>query len=151
VLEPVRRLLGGIIGLDPCTEADNPTGADRFYHLPQDGCALPWDASSVFCNPPYGEIRERWINRCIAESARGIRIVLLMPAHTDTRVFQTAFEACTTCLFLKGRVKFGVLRENRRQEAASRGSALLGFGVDLAPLAELGAIAKPVVRQFNLF
>jgi hypothetical protein len=43
VLEPVRALLGGI-GLDPCTEPDNPTRADRFYCLPADGAALPWDA-----------------------------------------------------------------------------------------------------------
>jgi hypothetical protein len=137
ILEPVRRLLDGI-ELDPCTEPDNPTGADRFYCSPQDGCELPWDARTVFCNPPYGEVRGRWVDRCIAESGRGVRTVLLMPAHTDTRFFQTAFSACTTCLFLKGRVKFGVLRENRRQEAASHGSALFGFGVDLAPRSTWG-------------
>lgn len=62
-----------------------------------------------------------------------------------------AFLACTTCVFLKGRVKFGALRANRRQEAASHGSALFGFGVDLEPLVDLGAIAKPVVKQFVLF
>jgi hypothetical protein len=74
-----------------------------------------------------------------------------MPSHTDTRIFQKAFAACTTCLFLQGRVKFGVLRESRRQEAASHGSALFGFGVDPEPLAELGVIAKPVVQQLVLF
>jgi hypothetical protein len=57
VLEPIRNLLGGI-GLDPCTEPDNPTDAALFYHLPQDGCSLPWEAHSVFCNPPYGEARD---------------------------------------------------------------------------------------------
>ena len=150
VLDPVRRLLGGI-ELDPCTEVDNPTGAARFYCPPQDGCALPWDACTVWCNPPYGEARGRWVDRCVAEAGRGVRIVLLIPAATDTRTFQKAFGACTTCLFLRGRVKFGVLRENRRQEAASHGSALFGFGVDLMPLADLGVIAKPIVRQFVLF
>jgi hypothetical protein len=74
-----------------------------------------------------------------------------MPAATDTRTFQKAFAACTSCLFLQERVKFGVLRENRRQEAASHGSALFGFGLDLEPLADLGAIARPVVRQVVLF
>jgi DNA N-6-adenine-methyltransferase (Dam) len=152
VLEPVRRLLGGSIGLDPATEPDNPTGAERFYCPPHDGCALRWDAKTVWCNPPYGEIRVRWVDRCIAEAGRGdgVKIVLLIPAHTDTRTFQKAF-AGTTCLFLQGRVKFGILRENRRQEAASHGSALFGFGVDLTPLTDLGVIAKPIVRQFVLF
>jgi hypothetical protein len=91
------------------------------------------------------------VYKCIAEALHGKRIVLLIPAHTDTKIFQRAFQACTTCLFLQGRVKFGVLRENRRQEAASHGSALFGFGVDLEPLADLGVIAKPIVRQFVLF
>jgi hypothetical protein len=145
VLEPVRRLLGGF-ELDPCTEPDNPTDASRFYCPPQDGCVLPWGAQTVWCNPPYGEIRGRWTDRCILEAARGARIVPLMPAHTDTRIFQAAFLACTTCLFLKGRVKFSVLRPNRRQEAASHGSALFGFNVDLEPLADLGVIARPLVR-----
>jgi hypothetical protein len=81
----------------------------------------------------------------------GTRVVLLMPAATDTRTLQRAFLACAACLFIQGRVKLGVRRENRRQEAASHDSALFGFGIDLEPLAELGAIAKPVVRQFGLF
>jgi hypothetical protein len=151
ILEPVRRLLGGSIGLDPCTEVDNPTRAERYYAPPQDGAVLPWNARSIWCNPPYGEARDRRVDRSIAESGRGARIVLLMPAATDTRIFQKAFLACTTCLFLRGRVKFGVLRENRRQEAASHGSALFGFGVDLMLLGELGVVAKPIVRQFVLF
>jgi DNA N-6-adenine-methyltransferase (Dam) len=150
VLEPVRRLLGGI-ELDPCTEPDNPTGAVRFYCPPQDGCALPWDARTVFCNPPYGEVRWRWVDRCITEAGRGARVILLMPASTDTRTFQKAFASSTTCLFLQGRVKFGVLRENRRQEAASHGSALIGFGVDLTPLDSLGVVAKPLLTQPGLF
>jgi hypothetical protein len=29
VLEPIRKLLSGSIGLDPCTEPDNPTRAER--------------------------------------------------------------------------------------------------------------------------
>jgi hypothetical protein len=149
ILEPVRRLLGGI-ELDVCTEPNNPVGADRFYAPPQDGCALPWDARSIWVNPPYGLARERWVARCIAEAGRGARIVLLMPAATDTRTFQLAFGACATCLFIQGRVKFGVLRENRRQEAASHGSALFGFGVDLELLADLGVIAKPIIQQFVL-
>lgn len=143
VLEPIRDLLGGI-GLDPCTEPDNPTRADQFYCLPRDGCALPWDAHSVFCNPPYGEARDRWVDRCIEVGSR-ISVVLLIPAHPDTRTFQRAMDACTTVLFVKGRLKFGVLRENRRQEAASHGSAIFGFRVDLTPLAEhLGSVLKPI-------
>ena len=38
VLEPIRGLLGGI-GLDPCTEPDNPTGAKKFYALGAGSCS----------------------------------------------------------------------------------------------------------------
>jgi hypothetical protein len=41
VLRPIRRLLGGTTGLDPCTEPDNPTDAERWYAPPDDGCELP--------------------------------------------------------------------------------------------------------------
>jgi len=138
VLEPVRNLLGGI-GLDPCTEPDNPTGADKFYTPPQDGAALPWDAETVFCNPPYGEARNRWVARCIDEGKRR-RVVLLMPSHTDTRISQRAMELATSVLFVRGRLRFGIPRKAGMSEAASHGSALYGYGVDLSPLAPLGVV-----------
>lgn len=141
VLEPVRELLGGI-GLDPCTEPDNPTKARQFYCLPSDGCALPWDAESVWCNPPYGEAKDRWVERCINEGTQR-RVVLLIPAHTETRTFQRALQACTSVLLVRARLRFGVLRENGRQEAASHGSAMFGFAVDLSPLAAMGTILRP--------
>jgi len=146
VLEPVRELLGGI-GLDPCTEPDNPTRADSFYCLPVDGCNEPWDASTVFCNPPYGEARNRWVDRCISEGERR-PVVLLIPAHTETRIFQKAMQAATSILFFQARLRFGVLRNNGRQEAASHGSALFGFGIDLSPLKHLGVVVSiPNIKE----
>lgn len=141
VLEPVRHLLGGI-ELDPCTEPDNPTKARRFVHLPSDGCSVPWDAATVFCNPPYGEARNRWVERCIEVADTGAKVILLIPAHTETKVFQRAMEQCSSILFVRARLRFGVPRNCGRQEAASHGSALIGFNVDLAPLSDLGAVFR---------
>jgi hypothetical protein len=152
VLEPVRAALGGI-GLDPCTEPDNPTGAARFYTPPQDGAALPWDAASIFVNPPYGKARERWVHRCREAALLGSRVVLLIPAHTDTRPFQLAAETASHIVFVRGRVKFGVLRPNRRQVAASHPSALLCWNLPtVAPLADLGVAVELVApAQTALF
>lgn len=141
VLEPVRKLLGGF-DLDPCTEPDNPCGAKRFFCLPMDGCDQSWEGSTIWCNPPYGEARDRWVKKCIQEAAKGKNIVLLIPAHTDTRTFQKAVLSATSVLFTKGRLKFGVVRANGRQEAASHGSALIGYNVDLTKLSGLGAVFK---------
>jgi hypothetical protein len=139
VLGPVREALGGI-ALDPCTEPDNPTGAAAFYALPVDGAAQPWEAASVYVNPPYGKAREPWVRRCVQAGALGQRVVLLIPAATDTRIFQEALASATAAVFIKGRVKFGVLRPNRRQQAASHPSALIGWNVSLAPCAHLGLL-----------
>lgn len=149
VLEPLRSMFGGQIGLDPCTEPDNPTKALHFYHLPMDGCALPWDAETVWCNPPYGEAKDRWVDRCISEGLHR-KVALIIPSHTETRTFQRALAACHSVLFVRARLRFGVLRENRRQEAASHGSAVFGFGVDVAPLSSLGIVVRPDDTLKNL-
>ena len=140
VLEPVRQALGSI-ELDPCTEPDNPTGAERFYTAETDGAEQPWDAGTIYVNPPYSKARERWVRRCIEAGATGSQVILLMPSHTDTRLFHLATETASHVVFIKGRVKFGVLRSNRRQEAASHPSCLIGWNlVDVAPLAHLGRV-----------
>lgn len=140
VLNPVRIDLGGI-GLDPCTEPSNPTGAIVFYWATVDGLTMPWSrpdwTPSVFVNPPYAKAREPWVERCIAHGAHQ-RVVLLIPAATDTRIFQRAAETADALVFIRGRLKFGVLRPNRRQVAASHPSALIGWNVDLSACAKLG-------------
>ena len=130
ILEPIREALGGI-ELDPCTEPDNPTGADRFYTVDDDGLAQPWDAQRIYCNPPYGKAREPWTRRCIEAASNGAAVVLLIPSHTDTRLVHECFTTAACALFIRGRVKFGVLRKNRRQEAASHPSVLFGWNVQL--------------------
>lgn len=140
VLDPVREALGGI-ELDPCTEPDNPCGAERFYTPPTDGAAEPWDAATIYVNPPYSKARERWVQRCIHAATAGSRVVLLMPSHTDTRLFHRAAQTASHVVFIKGRVKFGVLRDNGRQEAASHPSCLIAWNLtDVEPLAPLGLV-----------
>jgi hypothetical protein len=151
ILDPVRAALGGI-ELDPCTLASNPVGADRWYSLPHDGAALPWDARTIFVNPPYGKARERWVARCIEAATLGRRVVLLIPAHTDTRPFQMAAESSSHIVFIKGRVKFSVLRPNRRQVAASHPSALLCWNLPSAdPLRHLGVVVEARTASPSLF
>lgn len=140
VLEPVRQALGGI-ELDPCTEPDNPCGAARFYTAQTDGASMPWDAATIYVNPPYSKARERWVARCIEAAANGSRVVLLIPSHTDTRLFHRATDTASHVVFIKGRVKFGVLRANRRQEAASHPSCLIAWNLtDVGPMATLGRV-----------
>lgn len=146
VMDPVRSVLSGI-GLDPCTTPDNPVGADRFYALPTDGAAEPWDAESIYVNPPYGEARVQWVRKCVDAGGRGSRVVLLIPAHTDTRIWHEAMASADAVLFIKGRVKFGIPRANGRQVAASHPSCLIGWNVSFLLAAHLGFIARGEATQ----
>jgi phage N-6-adenine-methyltransferase len=143
VLAPVIQALGGI-GLDPCTTADNPAGAERFYTITDDGLASPWSgpgwSPSVFVNPPYAKAREPWVTRCMSAGVAGQRVVLLIPSHTDTQVFHQALGTAGAVVFIRGRVKFGTPRPNGRQVAASHPSVLIGWNVDLAPCRALGTV-----------
>src|SRR3954470_19264857 len=66
VLDPVRVDLGGSIGLDPCTTADNPAGAQAFFTADNNGLNQSWARwDTIFVNPPYSKAREPWVERCI--------------------------------------------------------------------------------------
>jgi hypothetical protein len=142
VLECVREDLGGTIGLDPCTFADNPTGANRFYTTEDDGLLQPWTEfswyPSTFVNPPYGKAREPWVHRCMDNEIFGAPIILLIPASTDTRIFQRACHTAQAVVFTQGRLKFGTRRANRRRHAASHPSALIGWNTELEACVRLG-------------
>jgi hypothetical protein len=143
ILEPVRMALGGTIELDPCTTPDNPVGATRFYTPPQDGSLEPWDAETIFCNPPYCQARKKWMRKCLDAGLNGSTVILLIPAHTDTEPFHLVAEWADSVLFLKGRVRFGVPRPSGMGNlAATHGSALIGWNTDLAPCKHLGLIMK---------
>lgn len=139
VLERVVSDLGGSISLDPCTTPDNPVGARFFYTEEQNGLIQPWRGhETIFVNPPYGKAREPWVERCVSVSAYGSKVILLMPAATDTRIFKLAASTSTAIVYVTGRLKFGTLRPNRRQNAASHPSALIGWNTPLEACAELG-------------
>lgn len=141
VLDPVRADLGGEISLDPCTTSDNPVGAKFIYTVDQDGLTSPWGGHpTIFVNPPYSKAREPWVEKCIRCGSQGQKVILLIPAATDTRIFHKAALTADAIVFVKGRVKFGVLRPNRRQVAASHPSALIGWNTKLEACSALGFV-----------
>lgn len=110
-------------------------GADRF-HPPEDGAAAVVSGQQLL--QPAVRARVRWVRRCAQAGAAGARVVLLIPAHTDTRIWHEAMATTSSLLFIKDRVKFGIPRSNGRHVAASHPSALVGWNVDLRLAGELG-------------
>jgi phage N-6-adenine-methyltransferase len=114
-LERVRQIAP--IGLDPCTSADNPVGADVYLTERENGLEHHWNAiapagSLAFVNPPYSKMRP-WATKIASESllAResifGLEIVSLVGARPGSRwfdllVWQTAAAVC----FVSGRLRF---------------------------------------------
>lgn len=112
----VRRVFGGTIDLDPCSNEFSVVGASMEYKLPEgDGLRLPWDAPHIFVNPPYGADRTRgttildWLARCkTANLQHHSEVIALVPVATNTRHWkQCVWGVATGVAFLYDtRLKF---------------------------------------------
>ena len=103
--------------LDPCSTHANAKCA-KHYTAEEDGLAQSWEGETVYCNPPYGRNLGEWVRKC-AEESRHAKIVLLIPARTDTRYFHDYIyrKPGVKVDFIRGRLKFerGGWRCNHRR------------------------------------
>ena len=79
-----------------------------YFTLETDGLSQSWDCGgAVFCNPPYGRKIGKWIKKAYEESLRiPYRIVLLIPARTDTSYFHDYIYGKAEIRFIRGRLRF---------------------------------------------
>ena len=56
-------------------------------------------------NPPYGRDIEKWLQKAFQESQRGVTVVCLVPARTDTEWWHK-YALQGEIRFLRGRLKF---------------------------------------------
>jgi site-specific DNA-methyltransferase (adenine-specific) len=83
---------------DPCPLHGADSGVD--------GLAVEW-GQSTFCNPPYGRVIGNWTAKAKAEAAKGKTVVMLIPSRTDTKWWHDDIMQATEIRFVKGRLKFG--------------------------------------------
>ncbi|MCL1952750.1 MAG: phage N-6-adenine-methyltransferase [Oscillospiraceae bacterium] len=78
------------------------------YYTPENcGLANSWDkGGAVFCNPPYGREIGKWVKKAHSEAQKGLTVVLLLPARTDTSYFHDYLYGQTELRFVRGRLKF---------------------------------------------
>lgn len=120
--EVARRFTVGGFGLDAaasgrynalapryCTQAGTFQGGLKVSA--DDGLNYPWHQHHyVWCNPPYGRSVGDWVAKAHAEALLGgptHRVVMLLPARTDTRWFHDHALGKAHLYFIKGRLKFG--------------------------------------------
>lgn len=92
--------------LDPCATPETAK-CKKYYTAADNGLAQNWSGETVFCNPPYGRELPKWIEKC-AEESKHAKVVMLIPARTDTRAFHEYIYNRAEIRFIKGRLKFRV-------------------------------------------
>lgn len=92
---------------DVCATPESAKCAN--YFSPEvDGLSQKWEGS-CWCNPPYGREYQKWVKKAWQSGYGGERIVMLLPARTDTIVFHRYIykQPNVEIEFLKGRLTFG--------------------------------------------
>jgi len=106
-VDAVKKVFGGVIHLDPCSNEYSIVHAEKEYVLPKnDGLKESWNFPTVYVNPPYGIDQERgtrirdWLERCAdAYETYNSEVIALIPvaantSHWKRHVFTKAHGIC---------------------------------------------------------
>lgn len=91
--------------LDPCANDFNYK-CENYYTREQNGLEQNWSGYRVFCNPPYGREIGKWVEKAFNENKKGVFVVMLLPARTDTKWFHNFIYKKHEIRFIKSRLKF---------------------------------------------
>ena len=86
---------------DVCALPENAK-CDRYFTPEMDGLSQEW-TGVCWCNPPYGRHIGKWVKKAVESKAK---VVMLLPARTDTKWFHEYVLPYGEIEFLKGRVRF---------------------------------------------
>jgi len=142
----VKRLWGGCIALDPCSNEWSIVNADTEFRLPEkDGLREKWDFRTIYVNPPYGAHRERrttikhWLYKCAhAFKLYHAEVLALIPVATNTTHWKEYVwgHACAVCFLYDTRLRF--LVEGRDEgKGAPMACAMIYWGKNFSQFREV--------------
>ena len=100
----------GPFTLDACASEQNAK-CNKFFTAKDDGLTQDWHGNNVFVNPPYGRGIDKWIKKAYEESQKSrTRVVMLIPARTDTKYWHDYVMKADVIYFVKGRLTLGQKR-----------------------------------------
>lgn len=112
----VRKVFGGRISLDPCSNQWSIVNAETEYRLPKDdGLRKSWDFPTIYVNPPYGSDKERgttikhWLYKCAhAHKHHKSEVLALVPVATNTSHWKEYVwgRATAVCFLYDTRLRF---------------------------------------------
>ena len=172
IVESVRKVFGGSVSLDPCSNPFSLVGAEREYILPDhDGLAESWDFPTIYVNPPYGSDKERgtriahWFARMAEATRNGSQVIALVPVATNTGHWKKYVYPVATaiCFLYQPRVRF-FIRGIEDPKGAPMSCAVIYYGDDLEsfssefckhgavlPLGEVVLPSEETAEQAGLF
>ncbi len=115
-IQAVKKVFGGSIDLDPCSNPYSLVEAKIEYSLPlKDGLKQSWDFPKIYVNPPYGIDQTRgtsikhWLYRCAAAHRQhGSEVLALVPVATNTGHWKkyVFVQAAAVCYLYDTRLRF---------------------------------------------
>ena len=174
-VDAVKRVFGGRIALDPCSNEWSIVEAEMEYRLPEhDGLTESWDFPTIYVNPPYGADKERrttikhWLYRCAhAHKHYGAEVIALVPVATNTSHWKEYVwgRATAVCFLYDTRLRFlvegkdegkgapicAMIYWNKNTDAFLHVFNEFGAVVDLRPLQGMAIGGKGKLRQPKLF
>ena len=69
-----------------------------------DGLEIEWQEKN-YVNPPYSKIKQ-FVDKSIEEHKKGKKVILLIPARTDTKYFRKLVDYGCNIVFVTGRLHF---------------------------------------------
>ena len=101
----------GPFDLDPCANIHNAKCAN-FFTEAEDGLSKDWAGFTAFVNPPYGKGIAAWIKKGYESSLDGeTRVVMLIPARTDTKYWHNYVMKAAEIHLVKGRLNYNLRPE----------------------------------------
>ena len=175
-VDAVRKVFGGKIALDPCSNEWSIVHAETEYRLPEhDGLRESWDYPTIYVNPPYGSDKERrttikhWLYKCAhAHKHHGSEVLALVPVATNTSHWKEYVwgRATAVCFLYDTRLRFlvegkdkgkgapmscAMIYWNKNVDIFLDGFNEFGAVVDLRPLQGKVIGDKCKVRQMKFF
>lgn len=79
-----------------------------------------------WCNPPYSDIQP-WVSKAIEQMNDGRLTVMLIPSDTSVKWFKSAFDNCSECHFISGRISFINAETQKPASGNNKGSVVFVF------------------------
>jgi phage N-6-adenine-methyltransferase len=92
----------------------------------EDALKEPWSMYGNWCNPPYSNIKP-WVEKAIKEMREGNLTVMLIPSDTSASWFRLAYDHCSECHLISGRISFVRADTQERQSGNNKGSVVFVF------------------------